>query len=41
MKEQKNRNGGKRYDYSGGNPWGGFSLDELGGYYVTTVLVIF
>ena len=22
------RYGGKRYDYSGGNPWGGFSLDE-------------
>ena len=31
MKEQKNRNGGKRYDYSGGNPWGGFSLDEARG----------
>jgi len=29
MKEQsEERNGGKRYDYSGGNPWGGFSLDE-------------
>ena len=37
MKEQKNRNGGKRYDYSGGNPWGGFSLDEARGIaYVTT-----
>jgi len=33
----KNRNGGKRFDYSGGNPWGGFSLDkERGIAYVTT-----
>ena len=30
-------NGGKRYDYSGGNPWGGFSLDKARGIaYVTT-----
>ena len=38
MKSQlKKRNGGKRYDYSGGNPWGGFSLDEKRGIaYITT-----
>ena len=37
MKKQKKRNGGKRYDYSGGNPWGGFSLDKVRGIaYVTT-----
>jgi quinoprotein glucose dehydrogenase len=30
-KKNKNRFGGKRYDYSGGNPWGGFSLDEKRG----------
>ena len=36
-KSEKNRNGGKRYDYSGGNPWGGFSLDEKRGIaYITT-----
>tara|TARA_A100001015_G_scaffold318573_1_gene438851 strand:- start:277 stop:2004 length:1728 start_codon:yes stop_codon:yes gene_type:complete len=36
-KQQINRNGGKRYDYSGGNPWGGFSLDEVRGIvYITT-----
>ncbi len=36
-KEVKGRNGGKRYDSSGGNPWGGFSLDEKRGIaYVTT-----
>ena len=36
-KQLKNRNGGKRYDYSGGNPWGGFSLDEKRGIaYITT-----
>lgn len=35
--QTKNRNGGKRYDYSGGNPWGGFSLDEKRGIiYITT-----
>ena len=37
MKKQKKRSGGKRYDQSGGNPWGGFSLDEIRGIaYVTT-----
>ncbi len=37
MKKQKKRNGGKKYDYSGGNPWGGFSLDKVRGIaYVTT-----
>ena len=37
MKKQKKRNGGKRHDYSGGNPWGGFSLDKVRGIaYVTT-----
>ena len=36
-KKSKNRNGGKRYDYSGGNPWGGFSLDERRGIaFITT-----
>ncbi len=36
-KQEKSRNGGKRYDYSGGNPWGGFSLDEVRGIaYITT-----
>lgn len=37
MEKKSKRNGGKRYDYSGGNPWGGFSLDEKRGIaYVTT-----
>ena len=37
MEKKFKRNGGKRYDYSGGNPWGGFSLDEERGIaYVTT-----
>ena len=37
MKKKFGRNGGKRYDYSGGNPWGGFSLDKLRGIaYITT-----
>ena len=37
MKKKSKRNGGKRYDYSGGNPWGGFSLDEKRGIaYITT-----
>ena len=37
MKKQKKRNGGKKYDYSGGKPWGGFSLDKVRGIaYVTT-----
>jgi quinoprotein glucose dehydrogenase len=37
MEKKFKRNGGKRYDYSGGNPWGGFSLDEKRGIaYVTT-----
>ncbi len=36
-KGNKKRYGGKRYDYSGGNPWGGFSLDEKRGIaYVST-----
>ncbi len=36
-KNSNNRNGGKRHDYSGGNPWGGFSLDEERGIaYITT-----
>ncbi len=36
-KKLKKRNGGKRYDYSGGNPWGGFSLDQKRGIaYITT-----
>ena len=36
-KQLNKRNGGKRYDYSGGNPWGGFSLDtERGIAFVTT-----
>ena len=36
-KQLKKRNGGKRYDYSGGNPWGGFSLDQKRGIaYITT-----
>ncbi|MDC0952951.1 hypothetical protein OAR89_04240, partial [Pelagibacteraceae bacterium] len=31
------RNGGKKYDSSGGNPWGGFSLDKKRGIaYITT-----
>ena len=35
--KMKSRNGGKRYDYSGGNPWGGFSLDKKRGIaYITT-----
>ena len=37
MEKKFKRNGGKRYDYSGGNPWGGFSLDEKRGIaYITT-----
>ena len=37
MKKNNKRYGGKRYDYSGGNPWGGFSLDEKRGIvYLTT-----
>ena len=37
MKKQEKRNVGKKYDYSGGNPWGGFSLDKVRGIaYVTT-----
>jgi quinoprotein glucose dehydrogenase len=37
MKKHSKRNGGKRYDHSGGNPWGGFSLDEARGIaYITT-----
>ena len=37
MEKKFGRNGGKRYDYSGGNPWGGFSLDKARGIaYVTT-----
>jgi len=36
-KNKKNRYGGKRYDYSGGNPWGGISADiDRGILYVTT-----
>ncbi len=36
-KQSRNRNGGKRYDYSGANPWGGFSLDKKRGIaYLTT-----
>ena len=37
MEKHTERNGGKRYDHSGGNPWGGFSLDKVRGIaYVTT-----
>ena len=37
MKKNNKRYGGKRYDYSGGNPWGGFSLDKKRGIvYLTT-----
>ena len=37
VKTKLKRNGGKRYDYSGGNPWGGFSLDKKRGIaYITT-----
>ncbi len=37
VKNKKNRYGGKRYDYSGGNPWGGISADiERGIIFVTT-----
>ena len=37
MKDIKTRNGGKRYDSSGGNPWGGFSLDAKRGIaFITT-----
>ena len=37
LEKQTNRNGGKRYDYSGANPWGGFSLDEERGIaYIST-----
>ena len=36
-KINKKRNGGKRYDYSGGNPWGGISADTRRGIvFVTT-----
>ena len=36
-KVNKKRYGGKRYDYSGGNPWGGISADiERGIVFVTT-----
>ena len=36
-KYNKRRYGGKRYDYSGGNPWGGISADvERGIVYITT-----
>ena len=36
-KSNKKRYGGKRYDYSGGNPWGGISADiKRGIVYVTT-----
>jgi len=40
LKDKKNnekRNGGKRYDFSGGNPWGGISADSKRGIiFVTT-----
>ena len=37
IERKTKRNGGKRYDYSGANPWGGFSLDEKRGIaYITT-----
>ena len=37
MEQKKKRFGGKRYDYSGGNPWGGFSFDSKRGIaFVTT-----
>ena len=37
MKKKFGRSGGKRHDYSGGNPWGGFSLDKARGIaYITT-----
>ncbi len=37
MEKKTKRNGGKRYDHSGGNPWGGFSLDKVRGIaYITT-----
>ncbi len=36
-KSEKKRYGGKRYDYSGGNPWGGISADTKRGIvYLTT-----
>ena len=36
-KKKKKRFGGKRYDYSGGNPWGGFPFDSKRGIaFVTT-----
>ena len=36
-KSKKKRYGGKRYDYSGGNPWGGISADvERGIVFITT-----
>ena len=36
-KKYSSRNGGKKYDSSGGNPWGGFSFDEKRGIaYITT-----
>ena len=37
IKKYSGRNGGKKYDSSGGNPWGGFSLDKKRGIaYITT-----
>ena len=37
MKKINKRSGGKRYDHSGGNPWGGFSLDKQRGIaFITT-----
>ena len=37
MKKEMAVKGIKRHDYSGGNPWGGFSLDEVRGIaYITT-----
>jgi len=37
LNKPNQRIGGKRFDYSGGNPWGGFSLDEIRGIiYIST-----
>lgn len=37
MKKEKDEIGVKKHDYSGGNPWGGFSLDKNRGIvYITT-----
>ena len=37
QQNKKKRFGGKRYDYSGGNPWGGFSFDKKRGIaFITT-----